>query len=156
MFQAFALVWQMAQNGRLHKTGEHTIRAACTPQTVLDWLFWCLFCFFYPYLAIFPAVLLYLQQGSIRLHPQALTECSPLNFRRSSIKDSWSSVDCRVKSKETVGNSWMVLSYFGSKPKSKTKGEFFHIFLSLIVSSQQYGLQMVIEADEVLLGKRPR
>ena len=34
MFQAFALVWQTPQNGRLHKTGEPTIEAACTPQTV--------------------------------------------------------------------------------------------------------------------------
>ena len=28
MFQAIALVWQTAQNGRLHKTGEPTLRAA--------------------------------------------------------------------------------------------------------------------------------
>ena len=63
-------------------------------------------------------------------------------------------------------------SYFGSQissqslnqahiyrlqPKSATKGDFFsHIFLSLIVSSQRHGLQMANEADEVLLGKRPR
>ena len=67
MFQAFALVWQTAQNGRLHKTGEPTIRAACTPQTVLDRLFWCLFCFFYSYLAIFPAVLLNPQQSAPNL-----------------------------------------------------------------------------------------
>ena len=53
MLQAFVLVWQTAQNGCLHKTGEPTIRAACTPQTVLDRHFWCLFCFFYQYLAIF-------------------------------------------------------------------------------------------------------
>ena len=33
---------------------------------------------------------------------------------------------------------------------------FFHIFLSLIVSSQRHRLQMVNEADEVLLGKGPR
>ena len=31
-----------------------------------------------------------------------------------------------------------------------------HIFLSLIVSSRRHGLQMANEADEVLLGKRPR
>ena len=63
-------------------------------------------------------------------------------------------------------------SYFGSQissqslievyiyqlqPKSATKGEFFfHIFLSLIVSSRRHRLQMANEADEVLLGKRPR
>ena len=42
------------------------------------------------------------------------------------------------------------------QPKSATKGEFFHLFLSLIVSSWRHGLQMANEADEVLLGKRPR
>ena len=62
-------------------------------------------------------------------------------------------------------------SYFGSQissqslnevyiyqlqPKSTTKGDFFHIFLSLIVSSWRHGLQMANEADEVLLGKQPR
>ena len=62
-------------------------------------------------------------------------------------------------------------SYFGSQissqslndvhiyrlqPKSATKGDSFHIFLSLIVSSRRHGLQMANEADEVLLGKRPR
>ena len=46
MFQAFAMVWQTAQNGRLPQTGEPTIWAVCTPQTVLDRHFWCLFCFF--------------------------------------------------------------------------------------------------------------
>ena len=33
---------------------------------------------------------------------------------------------------------------------------FFHVFLSLIVSSRRHGLQMANDADEVLLGKRPR
>ena len=65
-------------------------------------------------------------------------------------------------------------SYFGSQissqslnevhiyrlqPKSvKQKVIFFliYIFLSLIVSSRRHGLQMANEADEVLLGKRPR
>ena len=42
------------------------------------------------------------------------------------------------------------------QPKSATKGDFLHIFLSLIVSSRRHGLQMANEADEVLLGKRPR
>ena len=39
--------------------------------------------------------------------------------------------------------------------KSATKGDFFHIFLSLIVSSWCHGLQMVNEANKVLLGKWP-
>ena len=62
-------------------------------------------------------------------------------------------------------------SYFGSQissqslnevhiyqlqPKSATKDDFFYIFLSLTVSSWRHGLQMANEADEVLLGKRPR
>ena len=42
------------------------------------------------------------------------------------------------------------------QPKSATKGDLFHIFLSLIVSSWCHGLQMANEADKVLLGKRPR
>ena len=42
------------------------------------------------------------------------------------------------------------------QPKSAAKGDFFHIFLSLIVSSRRHGLQMANETDEVLLGKRPR
>ena len=89
------------------------------------------------------------------------------------------SVCFSVKSKaETVGNSVLdrFKSYFGSQissqslneghiyrlqSKSATKGDhyFFHIskvFLSLIVLSQRHGLQMANEADEVLLGKRPR
>ena len=55
--------------GKRHKTdaftklGDPTIRAACTPQTVLGRHLWCLFCFFYHYLAIFPAVSLYPQQS---------------------------------------------------------------------------------------------
>ena len=57
-----------------------------------------------------------------------------------------------VKSKETVGNSWTVLKVilghkyhhnqslnevrmYHLQPKSATKGDFFHIFLSLIVST---------------------
>ena len=77
----------------------------------------------------------------------------------------------RVKSKETVGNSWTVLKVnlghkssqslneihiYRLQPNSATKGEFFHIFLSLIVSSWRHGLHMANEADEVLLGKWPR
>ena len=45
MFQAFALVWQTAQMHTFTKLGEPTIRAACTPRTILDQHFWCLFCF---------------------------------------------------------------------------------------------------------------
>ena len=51
-----------------------------------------------------------------------------------------------VKSKETVGNSWTVLkvilqslnevNIYRLQPKSATKGDLFHIFLSSIVSSQ--------------------
>ena len=46
------------------------------PQTVLNRHFWCLFCFFYQYLAIFPTVSLYPQQKRAysTLHPHALTE----------------------------------------------------------------------------------
>ena len=36
------------------------------------------------------------------------------------------------------------------------KVRFFHIFLSLIISSRRHRLQITNEADEVLLGKRPR
>ena len=39
--------------------------------------------------------------------------------------------------------------YRGLQPKSATKGDFFRIFLSLIVSSRRHGLQMAKEADEV-------
>ena len=42
------------------------------------------------------------------------------------------------------------------QPISATKGAFFHIFVSLVASSWRHGLQMANEADEVLLGKRPR
>ena len=83
---------RMCWFGNWHKTdaftklGEPTIRAACTPQTMLDQHFWCLFCFFYQYLTIFPAVSLYPQQKHAysALHPQALTEYSSPDFRRLS------------------------------------------------------------------------
>ena len=42
------------------------------------------------------------------------------------------------------------------QPKSAVKGKFYQIFLTLIVSSRRHGLQMANEADEGLLGKRPR
>ena len=56
-------------------------------------------------------------------------------------------------------------SYFRSQISSQSLNEvhiyqlqpiFLHIFLSLIVSSRCHGLQMANEADEELLGKRPR
>ena len=77
-----------------------------------------------------------------------------------------------VKSKETVENFWTVFkSYFGSQISSQSLDEV-HIYrlqaksatkvdlknfkkLSLIVI-RHHGLQMANEADEVLLGKRPR
>ena len=81
----------------------------------------------------------------------------------------------KVKSKDCDGRKFLdrFKSYFGSQissqslnevhiyrlqQKSATKGDLFifHIFLSLIVSSRCHGLQMANEADEVLLGKRPR
>ena len=80
MFQAFTLVWQTAKNRCLHKTGG-TYYQTCMYPTVLDWHFWCLFCFFYQYLAIFPMVSLYPQQKRAysALHLQALTKCkSPI------------------------------------------------------------------------------
>ena len=40
--------------------------------------------------------------------------------------------------------------------KSTTEGDFFHIYLSLIVLSRHHGLQMANKFDEVQLGKRPR
>ena len=43
---------------------------------------------------------------------------------------------------------------YSQNPQQKVS--FFHIFLSLIVSSRRHRLQMENEADEVLLGKRPR
>ena len=77
-----------------------------------------------------------------------------------------------IQSEEPVGNFWTVLTVIlGSQissrslnevriyrlqPKSATKGEFYDIFLTLIVSSRRHGLQMANEADEVLLGKRLR
>ena len=86
-------VWSVRWFSKRHKTDastnleDPTIRAACTPQTVLGRHFWCLFCFFNQYLAIFTAISVYSQQKRAysALHPQALTECSPLDFRRSSI-----------------------------------------------------------------------
>ena len=46
------------------------------------------------------------------------------------------------------------VSIYQLQPKSATKGEFFQIFMSLIVSSWRHGLQMANEAYEKLLGKR--
>ena len=91
MFQAFALVWQTAQNGRLHKTGG-TYYQSCMYPTDSAWP-----AFLMPFLLHLPVDLattprffnlLCPQQNRAysALHPQALTECSPLDFRRSSIK----------------------------------------------------------------------
>jgi len=41
------------------------------------------------------------------------------------------------------------------QPKSATKGDFYDIFLSLIVSSQHHRLQMANKVNKVLLGKQP-
>ena len=57
MFEAFALVWQTAQNGRLHKTGG-TYYQSCMYHTDSAWLTFLMpFLLLYQYLAIFPAVL---------------------------------------------------------------------------------------------------
>ena len=67
-----------------------------------------------------------------------------------------------VKSKETVGNSWTVFTiikwgpYVPITAEIRNKRWFFSYFLSLIVSSWRHGLQIANEANEVLLGKRPR
>ena len=87
MFQAFALVWQTAQNGRLHKTGG-TNYQSCMYPTDSAWP-----AFLMLLLLLLP-VSGHLSRGFTvpptkcaysALHPQALTECSPLDFRRSSI-----------------------------------------------------------------------
>ena len=79
-----------------------------------------------------------------------------------------------VKSKETVGNSWTVLKVtFGSQissqslnevliyrlqPKSATKGDFiiFFPYIFCLCFELASRIEMANEADEVLLGKRPR
>ena len=87
MFQAFTLVWQTAQNRCLHKTGG-TYYQNCMYPTDTAWL-----AFLMPFLLLLPASG-YLSCGFTApstkhaysaLHPQALTECSPLDFRRSSV-----------------------------------------------------------------------
>ena len=72
------------------KLGEPNIRAACTPQTVTDsaWL-----AFLMPFLLLLPVsdhlscgfTVLPTKRAYSALHLQALTECSPLNFQRSSV-----------------------------------------------------------------------
>ena len=118
--------------------------------------------------------------------PQALTESSPLDFRRSSIKQQqqqkmnyknrlFQSLSNGTDLGKIQGDGRKFLdrfkSYFGSRISSQSlnevhiyrlqqnsaaKDDLFHIFLSLIVSNWRHGLQMANEADEVLLGKRPR
>ena len=87
MFQAFAMVWQTAQNGRLHKTGG-TYYQSCLYPTSSAWP-----AFLMPFLLLLP-VSGHLSRGFTvpptkrafsALYPQALTECSALDFRRSSI-----------------------------------------------------------------------
>ena len=87
MFQAFALVWQMAQNRRLHKTGG-TYYQSCMYPTDSAWP-----AFLMLFLLLLP-VYGHLSRGFhvpptkraySALHPQALTKCCPLDFRRSSV-----------------------------------------------------------------------
>ena len=87
MFIAFALVWQTAQNGRFHKTGG-TCYQSCLYTTNSAWP-----AFLKPFLLLLP-VSGHLSHGFTvpptkhaysALHPQALTECNPLDFQRSSI-----------------------------------------------------------------------
>ena len=87
MFQAFTLVWQTAQNGCLHKTGE-TYYQSCMYPTDNAWP-----AFLMLFLLLLP-VSGHLSRGFTvpptkrtysALHPQALTECSPLDFQRSSV-----------------------------------------------------------------------
>jgi len=85
MFQAFALVWQTAQKGGLHKIGGTYYQSCMYPTDSPAFLM--------PFLLLLP-VSGHLSRGFTvpptkraysALHPQALTECSPLDFRRSSI-----------------------------------------------------------------------
>ena len=82
MFQAFSLVWQTAQNGRLHKT-KGPYYQSCMYPTDSAWP-----AFLMPFLLLSPASG-HLSRGFTvpptkraysALHPQALTECSPLEF----------------------------------------------------------------------------
>ena len=75
--------------GKRHKTdaftklGEPAIRAACTPQTVLDRRFWCLVCFSSIHDPCWSRA--QEKRAYSALHPQALTECSPLDFLTPSV-----------------------------------------------------------------------
>ena len=89
MFQVFSLVWQTAQNGRLHKT-RGTYYHSCMYPTDSAWL-----AFLMPFPLLLP-VSGHLSRGFTvpptkhaysALHPQALTECVPLDFRKSSINE---------------------------------------------------------------------
>ena len=89
MFQVFSLVWQTAQNGRLHKT-RGTYYHSCMYPTDSAWL-----AFLMPFPLLLP-VSGNLSRGFTvpptkhaysALHPQALTECVPLDFRKSSINE---------------------------------------------------------------------
>ena len=87
MFQAFALVWQTAQNGRLNKTGGTYYQSWMYP-TDSAWP-----AFLMPFLLLLPVsgnlscgfTVPPTKRAYSALHPHALTECSPLDFRRSSV-----------------------------------------------------------------------
>ena len=82
MFQAFSLVWQTTQNGRLHKT-RGTYYHSCMYPTDSAWP-----AFLMPFLLLLP-VSGHLSPGftapPTKRAYSALTECVPLDFRRSSI-----------------------------------------------------------------------
>ena len=86
MLEAFALVWQTAQNGRLHKTGG-TYNQSCMYPTDSAWP-----AFLMPFLLLLPSFCHLSRDFTVpptkraysALHTQAFTECSPLDFRRSS------------------------------------------------------------------------
>ena len=88
MFQAFTLVWQTVQNRRLHKTGG-TCYQSCMDPADSAWP-----AFLMPFLLLLPGsgnlcrgfTVSPTKHAYSVLHPQALTECSPLDFQRSSIR----------------------------------------------------------------------
>ena len=72
--------------GKQHKTDGTYYESCMYP---MNWHFWCLFGFKKKgYLTIFAMGLLYPQQKHAysALHPQAPTECSPLDLKKSSIE----------------------------------------------------------------------
>ena len=71
--------------------------------------------------------------------------------------DGWKFPDCfkSYLGSQMPAQSLMRSIFYRFQPKSATKGDFFHTFLSFTSLSRCHGLQMVNEADKVLLGKRP-